>query len=222
MDKHYPPDFQQRQFHCPHCNVFARQDFYRLPTQIHTTAGSDIVRSECSHCDKNCYWHDSAVVHGRIIIPASYGTPPANEYMPDDVIADYMEAASIFSLSARGAAALLRLSLQKLMVHLGMEGKNINEDIKKLVAAGLPVMIQQALDYCRVVGNNAVHPGELSLEDTPEMAWTMFEMINMIVQLRIAAPKQLEELYAQLPEGARTAIAKRDSKPQERTPPAAP
>ncbi|MGE8398585.1 MAG: DUF4145 domain-containing protein [Burkholderiales bacterium] len=131
--------------------------------------------------------------------------------MPPDVRADYLEAASILALSARGAAALLRLAVQKLMKHLGMPGENINADIKALVAAGLPDMVQQALDYCRVVGNNAVHPGELSLEDTPDMAWTMFELINTIVQLRIAAPKQLEELYAQLPQGARDAIAKRDT-----------
>lgn len=211
MNKHYPPVFKQKQYHCPHCNVFAKQEFFHLPLQMHWDRASDIWRSHCAHCQKDCYWHDSQDVHGRLLIPSSYGTPPPNDYMPDDVKADYVEAASVLSLSPRGAAALLRLAVQKLMIHLGMPGENINNDIKLLVAAGLPAIIQQALDYCRVVGNNAVHPGELNLDDTPDMAWTMFEMINTIVQLRIAAPKQLEELYAQLPQGARDAIAKRDT-----------
>lgn len=211
MNKHYPPVFRQRQFHCPHCEVFARQEFHHLPLGPNWASVSEIWRSRCEHCDKDCYWHDNHAVHGRLLIPSSYGTPPPNEFMPDDVRADYVEAASILALSARGAAALLRLAVQKLMKHLGMPGENINADIKALVAAGLPEIVQQALDYCRVVGNNAVHPGELDLDDTPDMAWTMFEMINTIVQLRIAAPKQLEELYTQLPQGARDAIAKRDT-----------
>lgn len=211
MAKHYPPTFRESKFNCPHCDVYAAQAFGRLPLGANSHLNSDVWISRCSHCGQDCYWHDNETVHGRLIIPASYGTPPPNGYMPPDVRADYLEAASILALSARGAAALLRLAVQKLMKHLGMPGENINADIKALVAAGLPDMVQQALDYCRVVGNNAVHPGELSLEDTPDMAWTMFELINTIVQLRIAAPKQLEELYAQLPQGARDAIAKRDT-----------
>lgn len=211
MSKHYPPAFRATQFHCPHCNVYAKQDFYHLPLNVHWTASSDIWRSRCQHCEKDCYWHNNADVHGQLLVPASYGTPAPNEYMPDDVKADYNEAAAILARSPRGAAALLRLAVQKLMVHLGMSGKNINSDIKSLVADGLPKLIQQALDYCRVVGNNAVHPGELNLEDTPEMAWTMFELINTIVQLRIAAPRELSQLYEQLPQDARDAIAKRDT-----------
>jgi len=210
MDKHYPPVFGKRQFHCPLCEVYAKQEFNQLPMGQNHPSQSPIWRSRCQHCFKDCYWVEIGNGLGRLLIPSAYGTPPPNEFTPDDVKADYLEAASILSLSARGAAALLRLAVQKLMKHLGMTGDNINNDIKSLVAAGLPVMVQQALDFCRVVGNNAVHPGELDLDDTPEMAWTMFQMINVIVQLKIAAPKQLEKLYEQLPQGARDAISKRD------------
>lgn len=71
-------------------------------------------------------------------------------------------------------------------------------------------MVQQALDYCRVVGNNSVHPGEINLNDTPEIAYSLFEMVNFIVEDRIARPKQVQALYNQLPQGARNAIEKRD------------
>jgi hypothetical protein len=133
-----------------------------------------------------------------------------HEDLPPDCRADYLEARSILAQSPRGAAALLRLVIQKLMPHLGAKGGNISEDIGALVQAGLDATVQQALDACRVIGNNAVHPGELSLQDTPEMAAQMCELINFIVETRITQPKKIKAIYAGLPSGALAAIEKRD------------
>lgn len=71
--------------------------------------------------------------------------------------------------------------------------------------------MQKALDFCRVVGNNAVHPGEIEINDTPEVAQNLFAMMNFIVEDRIARPKQIQALYLQLPEGARKAVEARDT-----------
>lgn len=145
------------------------------------------------------------------MVPSASSVEPKHNDLPQDCHADYEEARDIVSRSPRGAVALLRLCLQKLMPHLGQKGKNINEDIKALVANGLPPMVQQALDVCRVVGNNAVHPGELDIHDTPVIAHQLFRMINFIVADRISRPKEIEALYAQLPQGAIEAIEKRDA-----------
>ncbi|WP_415663473.1 DUF4145 domain-containing protein [Vibrio taketomensis] len=49
----------------------------------------------------------------------------------------------------------------------------MNNDIKELVSEGLSPKIQQALDSLRVVGNNAVHPGQINIDDNAEVAYKL-------------------------------------------------
>jgi hypothetical protein len=146
-----------------------------------------------------------------MIVPSEAPVPPHHQDLPEVCIDGYNEARDIVARSPRAAAALLRLTVQKLMVELGEKGKDINSDIGDLVKKGLPVLVQQALDICRVVGNNAVHPGKIDLNDTPEIAHILFDMINLIVEDRIERPKHIQSVYEKLPEGAREAIKKRDN-----------
>lgn len=132
--------------------------------------------------------------------------------MPDDVKADYEEARRVVALSPRGACALLRLAVQKLCIDLGEAGAKINDDIASLVEKGLPVEVQEALDSLRVIGNEAVHPGELDLRDDVETATALFDLLNYVVKDRIAEPKERRRIFGLLPEKKRDAIAKRDGK----------
>ncbi|WP_081454264.1 DUF4145 domain-containing protein [Vibrio furnissii] len=147
-----------------------------------------------------------------MVDPIIVSAPLPSEDLPESCRKDYQEAREIADKSPRGAAALLRLCIQKLCKELGGKGKNINDDIAVLVKNGLPVKIQQALDVVRVVGNNAVHPGEISLEDHPQVVTALFNLINMIVDNQITQPKQVAELFAFLPENAKSAVEKRDTK----------
>ena len=206
MGKYFPPKDKAKQFNCIHCGVFAKQYWGALLYQANAMSFSPVTWCKCEHCNQISYWHA-----GSMIIPAEAPVPPHHPDMPASVSIDYDEARSIFARSPRAAVALLRLAVQKLMPELGESGRNINEDIKALVAKGLPLQVQQAFDFCRVVGNNAVHPGEINLSDTPEMGQNLFDMLNFIVEDRITRPRQIADLYAKLPEGARQAIEKRDA-----------
>ena len=204
-----PPKFGQKSFNCPHCNAYARQIWYDLYTQ----RGDGIMDNfehlrlaRCSHCSENTLWHFE-----KLIYPGCAGMQPPNADLKEDIKVDYLEAAGIASKSPRGAAALLRLAIQKLCKQLGEKGENPNEDISNLVKKGLPAKVQQALDIVRVVGNNAVHPGQIDLKDDTETALKLFDLVNMIAQVMITQPKEVEALYQNLlPPSAREAIERRD------------
>ena len=148
-----------------------------------------------------------------MLYPDFGSAPLPAEDMPEDVKKDYEEAARIFIKSPRGAAALLRLGLQKLCIHLGEKGKNINDDIRSLVEkkklSGIAIKIA---DTVRITGNNAVHPGKISDEDIDNLAGNMFGLINAIVEETITKPKIWNNLYQLMPENARNAAEAQDKK----------
>lgn len=127
-------------------------------------------------------------------------------------MADFEEARSIVNASPRGAAALMRLVIQKLCAHLGEKGKSIDDEIGSLVAKGLSPLIQRALDVVRVVGNESVHPGTIDMRDDRETALRLFELVNLIADQMISQPNVVKKLYDQLPAEKLAAIEKRDAR----------
>lgn len=193
-------------YHCPHCNVYAQQHWSSLVQSNLNRSLKNFMSSSCQYCYQTTIWYDK-----KIIFPLTQLSPLPNPDMPADCMEIYNEARSISSLSPKGAAALLRLCIQLLMPHLGLKGKNINDDIGTLVKEGLPIQVQQALNVCRVIGNNAVHPGEIIFDEDDKILNTLFGLVNFIIDNRITQPKHLSEMYSSLPEGARNSINKRDS-----------
>lgn len=211
--EHVAPHLDGESFHCMHCGVLAQQFWRHLMTDGGTRMGGQTYagysRCTCRNCRGTSIWNVAAE---RCVDPVIGGGPRPHVEMPEDVKADYDEARRIFGQSPRGACALLRLSVQKLCKDLGEKGENINEDIKSLVQKGLPAEVQEAMDSLRVIGNNAVHPGEMDLKDDTETASALFNLLNFVVEEMIAKPKRRRGVFEKLPVGVREAIKKRDGK----------
>lgn len=132
--------------------------------------------------------------------------------LPPDIAQDYDEARAILNLSPRGAAALLRLAVQKLCIHLGEKGIRIDDDIASLVKKGLSPLVQRSLDVVRVIGNEAVHPGEMNMRDDQATALRLLDLVNLISDQMISHPKAVDDLYSKLPPGKLKAIDRRDDR----------
>ena len=216
-----PPAYRKKAFNCPHCGAFAQQAW--TVAEGHTTFGhARLAVAQCMACERYSVWRHWQVLGGggasldrdEMIYPLRGGAPPPNPDLPEEIRGDYEEAASIVALSPRGAAALLRLAIQKLCIHLGEQGKNLYDDIASLVRKGLRPDVQKALDAVRVIGNNAVHPGQMDLTDDQETAEKLFVLVNIIAREMITDPKEIEATFDRLPEGARQAIERRDQDTQ--------
>jgi hypothetical protein len=210
MTPYTPPQKDKSAFHCPQCRAFANHIWY---SAIGVHHGSQLQMpgwrvSQCTHCSSMTVWQGD-----NMIYPDSSLAPLANPDLPSDIVADFEEARSIVQRSPRGAAALFRLCIQKLCVHLGESGKNTNADIASLVKKGLNPKVQKSLDIVRVIGNESVHPGTIDLRDQPQTAVQLATLINMIADAMITQPKLVDELYSGLPEAKREEIKKRDGTP---------
>ena len=173
---------------------------------ILTEKAQNLHLSKCHHCSKITIW-----VRDRMVHPISKAAIQPNPDLPDEIKHDFEEAREIVNASPRGAAALLRLCLQKLCTHiLGSESTDINRDIGLLVQRGLNPTIQQALDVVRVIGNESVHPGELNLKDDRDTALALFGLINAAANQLITHPKEVSALYSTLPPAKLQGIDARD------------
>lgn len=166
----------------------------------------DFSVATCTACNNFTLW-----VNEEIVYPKKSIVPLPNKDLDDDIKALYIEASNILIDSPKGSTALLRLALQKLLKQVGKSGKNINKDIGDLVAEGLSPKIQRALDLLRVIGNNAVHPGQINLDDNFDVAEKLFNILNFIADELITKPNELDSLYADLiPPDTQEHIKQRD------------
>jgi hypothetical protein len=204
--KYVLPSFDGDAFNCPNCGAYAHQAWFKIAaTGYKSFDKEEMSLSLCCRCNNYALWLDQ-----KMLFPSASLAPLPSDDTPEDVAFDYSEARNIVNSSPRAACALLRLAMQKLMVHLGEKGKDPNTDIGNLVKKGLPVKIQKALDIVRVIGNNAVHPGEIDLKDDTETASSLFELINMIVEVMVTQPKKVDSLYEKIPTKQKEQIEKRD------------
>ena len=209
--KYIQPTVFGTSYTCPHCGAISKQDwwFRRWQGDAPASIAKDACPlriGNCQHCNKRTVW-----IEDKMYFPDTGNASFPNPEMPESVLKLYIEASAIHTKSPRGAAALLRLSIQVLCKELGEAGNNINNDIGNLVKKGLPEIVQQSLDILRVTGNDAVHPGQIDT-DNPETVGQLFDLVNIIVEYMIALPKRVSGIYKALPVDKIKGISNRDGK----------
>ncbi|MGS2776965.1 DUF4145 domain-containing protein [Robertmurraya sp. GLU-23] len=237
-EKYVSPELGLEAFNCPKCGVYSHQrwhviceeslnnslfitkleeeikNFVKQGIDIHTTANVKhkyiTSLSRCFHCNGVSLW-----VENKLIYPNSTLVELPNFDMPAEIQALYNEASSIVNLSAKSAAALLRLALEKLLIHVGAKPGSIDNMIKSLIekdvisASGT---VRKALDSLRLIGNAGVHPTGINLDEDPKAAMALFKVINFVVEKLITDVKEMEEIYALVPQEKRESLDIRRNK----------
>lgn len=207
------PEKDQNKYTCPHCNTLSQMqcDKHHFDSDKSRTRMSELLISNeltihrCQCCGKKILWIDDTYIYPDIV------SEEANPDMPNSVKQLYNEAALISNKSPRAACALLRLAVDKLCLELGETDRDINKNIGALVKRGLSQDVQQALDIVRVVGNKAVHPGQIAFDvDNYATATMLMHLLNMIVTRMISEPNEINCLYQGLPESVKKSIENRD------------
>lgn len=214
---------------CKHCNnetVFKQEGMYNFRAEDDSeywlqykwlllrclTCSMPTLEQLSIDSEKVTYDPDGEIYYyiWKHLYPIVSEAPGPSHDMPEDIVEDYKEASAVLPYSPRASAALLRLVLQKLCKHLGQPGKDLYTDIGALVKAGLSPQVQRALDTVRVIGNDAVHPGEINFNDDSEIALALFKLINFIVKEMITRPREIRKIYNSLPPGKQNQISSRD------------
>lgn len=165
---------------------------------------SEVDLSICHVCQEQALW-----LQERMVIPHFTVAPMPHVDLPDELRADYMEARDIAARSPRGAAALLRVVVQKLMPLVGGQGRTLDDQIGYLAARGLRQDIVDMLDIVRDTGNHAVHISGLNMEDDPEVVDRQFWAVNEVTEDTIARQKRIAAGRARFSAGVQAGIAKR-------------
>ena len=214
-NKYIAPEEYLQSFTCPHCQTLSLMHFesHHFQEDINesfssqTSIKNKLNIARCCNCGKKIVWIDHEYIYPNIV------AEEVNPDLPESVKQLYNEAGLIYNLSPRAACALLRLAIEKLCHELGETADKINDNIAALVKKGLSPKVQKALDLVRVVGNNAVHPGKIAFDvDDITTAKSLMRLVNMIGQIMITDPKDIDNMYSQLPESTKKSIERRDGK----------
>src|SRR6516225_5737683 len=147
---------------------------YQKHSQSLKVKMANLHLSSCHSCNGFALW-----VGERLAFPINVDKTPAL------VEEDLEEAAAILNKSPRGAIALMRVCIQKLMPLLKQDSENLNDSMSSLVRKGLEVEIQQAMEVLQVLGNDPAQPTSLDTQEDKEMALRFVDSLKAILERRV-------------------------------------
>jgi len=203
MNTHYlTPKYEEPKFTCPHCGALAGMKWEELFSP--KCESVLLERAICDACSDFSIWNIETDEYGlepsgRLIYPEKQTAPLPNSDLSDDCKKDYMEAREIQFKSPRGAAALLRLCIEKICIEKGAKEDKLFDKIGGLINKGIPPLAGKSLDVVRIFANDSVHPAQLRTCDTAEVVDKLFSVVNIIAEHLFTQPRLVEELHDQIP-----------------------
>lgn len=194
-------EYDIHESHCKELNVLI--DYFQQSIENGELHNFSLVKvCVCAQCHNISIWHAGTE---KMVYPKSLFAPPPNEDLPEKVKKYFLEASNILQDSPRGACALLRLACQELIMEIyGEKEQNMKKSIEKiLIENKIDQKIVKAMDALRLIGNNAVHPGQIDIEDNKSIAIALFDMLNYIGNRFFTEEKEINSLYALLPENGK-------------------
>lgn len=202
------PTYYKDKFICPFCELFVKHKWKADVLANYQDKNEEIFSmSRCTNCNKSIIWSEK---YREIIYPEIYTIPKPHKELDKNIKELYNEATMICKKSPRGAAALLRLALEKFLKQLNVPGRSLSQMIGNLIKKGVDKNIKNACDIVRIYGNYAVHAGEIDLNDNLEIVRGLFWLINKIAKIELTEKKEIESMFSSLPERKREGIFNRD------------
>ncbi len=212
------PALRKETFICPCCNDSTQQIWehwkYRNRVGHNFTNNLYLKTAECVICSGYSIW-----LGDRMIYPLISSAPPPDNDMPETVKEIYEEARTVSIYSSRAAAALLRLALEELTVHLNETEGTLNARIGNLHKRDFPKDVIEMLDIVRITANEGgAHSGEIDLTgaDGVEVVNTLFWLVNYIIDIAIKTPTRIKQARQFLPADKLKGAEDRD-KPKDKT-----
>jgi hypothetical protein len=131
--------------------------------------------SNCHSCNGFSLW-----VRGVLVFPTRI------DKTPELVEEDLEEAAAILNKFPRGATALMRVCIQKLVPLLEDNGKELNQRVSSLVRKGLEMEIQQAMDVLQVLRSDSTQLNPLGSEADRETALRFLDSLKEVLERRMS------------------------------------
>lgn len=203
------PEYYKDEFICPFCELYVSHKWYAdILENVREKNDEIFTISRCTKCNEMILWSEKT---REIVYPNILSISKPNMDMEEEIRNLYSEASKIYKESPRGAAAILRVSLEKLLEQAKIPGNDLNNKIKNLLKEGVDENIRKACHIVRIYGNYAVHAGEIDLNDNLEITQGLFWLINKIANIKITEKKKIDSMFSSLPKSKRDQISRRDS-----------
>jgi hypothetical protein len=131
--------------------------------------------SNCHSCNGFSLW-----VGGLLVFPTKI------DKTPKLVEEDLEEAATILNEFPRGATALMRVCIQKLVPLLEDNGKELNQRVSSLVRKGLEMEMQQAKEVLQVLRSDPVQLSPLESQADRETALRFLDSLKEVLERRMS------------------------------------